>query len=104
MAIIGVRDVINSLDLLPVKKLSCKFDVSGDSRDPIITNKHVVRGGSCNIFEIISIGIDVPLDLTYSPVLTVYIYDTVMGFLGTRIVGVTNIPLLPYCEQVLNSL
>ena len=75
MAIIGLRDIVPTLDLFPVKKLFCKFDVSGDTKDPILTNKHAVIGGSSNFFETISLEIDVPLDLNYSPVLTVYVYD-----------------------------
>ena len=96
VAIIGIRNVIPSLDLFPIKKLYCKFDISGDSKEPIITNKHPVKGGSCNIFEIISVEIAVPLDIDYCPVLTVYAYDNLMGFLGSRLVGVTTIPLKKY--------
>lgn len=82
MACIGLRDIIPSLDLFPVKKISCKFDISGDSKEPITTNKHPVIGGSSNIFEISTIDIEVPTDLQYSPVLTVYIYDNILGFFG----------------------
>lgn len=61
-------------------------------------------GGSCNIFEVISLDIDVPTNLEYSPVLTVYVYDHVMGFMGTRLVGVANIPLEKFCRKVLDKL
>jgi hypothetical protein len=75
MAVIGLRDIVPTIDLFPVKKLFCKFDVSGDTKEPVITNKHAVIGGASNFFEVLSLEIDVPLDLTYSPVLTVYAYD-----------------------------
>lgn len=98
MIIIGMRDIIPAIDLLPVKKMFCKFDISGDTKDAVITNKHPVIGGSCNFLEIVSLEIDIPLNLNYSPVLTVYVYDNIMGILGTRLVGVTNIPLEKYCK------
>lgn len=104
MACIGLRDVIPSIDMFPVKKLSIKLDISGDSKEPIITNKHAVSGGSSNFFEILTIPLDVPLDIMYSPVLTVYVYDHVMGFLGTRLLGIANIPLEPYCIKIANKL
>ena len=63
MACIGLRDIIPSLDLLPVKKIYCKFDISGDSKEPVTTNKHPVLANSSNIFEIIALEIDVPIDL-----------------------------------------
>ncbi len=104
MAIIGLRDIIPSIDLFPVKKVFCKFDVSGDTKEPVITNKHAVIGGASNVLEVISLEIDVPLDLEYAPVLTVYAYDHVMGFLGTRLLGVANIPLEKYCAKVLKKM
>ena len=104
MACIGLRDVIPSIDMFPVKKLSIKLDISGDSKEPIITNKHAVIGGASNFFEILTIPLDVPLDIMYSPVLTVYVYDHVMGFLGTRLLGIANIPLEPYCIKIANKL
>ena len=104
MAIIGLRDIIPSIDLFPVKKVFCKFDVSGDTKEPVITNKHAVIGGASNILEVISVEIDVPLDLDFAPVLTVYAYDHVMGFLGTRLLGVANIPLEKYCAKVLKKM
>ena len=60
MGIIGLREVIPSLDLFPIKKLFCKFDISGDTKDSIKTNKHAVINGASNIFEIITLEIDVP--------------------------------------------
>ena len=104
MAIIGLRDIIPSIDLFPVKKVFCKFDISGDTKEPVVTNKHAVIGGASNILEVISLEIDVPLDLEYAPVLTVYAYDHVMGFFGTRLLGVANIPLEKYCAKVLKKL
>jgi len=104
MACIGLRDVIPSIDLIPVKKIHLKFDISGDTKDAIITNKHAILGNSANVFEIITIELDVPTDLKYSPVLTVYAYDNVMGFLGQRLLGVANIPLERHCEKILSSL
>jgi hypothetical protein len=41
------------------------------------------------------------LDLQYAPVLTVYAYDNMMGILGTRLLGVANIPLEKWCKKVL---
>lgn len=104
MAIIGLRDIIPSINLFPVKKIFCKFDISGDTKEAVITNKHAVIGGSCNVLEVISLEIDVPVDPDFSPVLTVYAYDHVMGFLGTRLVGVANIPLEKQCKKVLKRL
>lgn len=101
MAIIGLRDVTPSLDLFPIKKLFCTFDISGDSKDSVKTNKHAVIKGSCNVFEIVSIEVDVPKDIQYAPVLTVYVYDQLMGILGKRLVGVANIPLDRYCKKVM---
>ena len=63
MAVIGMRDIVSSLDYLPVKKLSLKFDISGDSKEPITTEKHGVKGGSTNFFEMVQVEVDVPLDL-----------------------------------------
>lgn len=60
-------------------------------------------GGSCNLLEIVSVDIDVPENLEYAPVLTVYIYDNYLGILGSRLLGVTNIPLSKYCEQILEK-
>jgi len=101
IAVIGMRDVLSSLNLFPIKKMFLKFDISGDSKDAIITNKHPVKGGACNFLEIISVDLDVPHELDYAPVLTVYAYDNLMGFLGTRLLGITNIPLLSYCEEIM---
>lgn len=63
MAIIGLRDVVPSIDLFPVNKVKCRFDISGDTKHPVNTSKHVVIAGSCNIFEIITIDVEVPLDI-----------------------------------------
>ena len=104
MAIIGMRDIIPSLNCLPIKKIFCKFDISGDTKDPVLTNKHAVMGGACNFLEVISLEVEVPTDLNYAPVLTVYAYDSVMGFLGSRLLGVANIPLEKYCRKVLKAL
>jgi hypothetical protein len=104
VAIIGMRDIISTIDLFPVKKIFCKFDISGDSKEAVITNKHPVIGGSCNIFEILALEIDVPIDLEYSPVLTVYAYDNLMGFLGNRLLGIANIPLDKYCKKILKKI
>jgi len=61
VAIIGLRDLVPSINMFPIKKIFCKFDISGDSRDPVKTNKHAVIGGSCNVLEVITLDIDVPL-------------------------------------------
>lgn len=63
VGIIGLRDIIPSLDLFPIKKLFCKFDISGDTKEAVITNKHPVIGGASNFLEIITLDIDVPFDL-----------------------------------------
>ena len=104
MALIGIRDIIPSIDLFPVKKIFCKFDISGDTKDPVICNKHAVIGGSCNLCEVITLDIDVPINTDFSPVLTVYCYDNLMGFLGNRLVGVTNIPLEKFCKKLLKKM
>lgn len=80
--------MIDSIDFIPMKRLSCKFDVSGDTKDAMDTNKHVVNHGSCNISEIITVPVDIPLNPLFSPVLTVYVYDHVLGVLGTRLAGI----------------
>ena len=83
MAVIGLRDIIPSLDLFPVNKVFCKFDISGDNKYPIVTNRHAVLGGAANIFEVITIDLDVPIDYeNYSPVLTVFVYDTVFSLIN----------------------
>lgn len=33
-----------------------------------------------------------------------YVYDTVFGIIGERLVGVANIPLRPYCKKVLDQM
>lgn len=103
MALIGLRDIIPSINLIPVKKIFVKFDISGDTKEAVVTNKHAVIGGACNILEVISLDIDIPTDLDYAPVLTVYAYDNIMGFMGTRLLGVANISLEPYCKKVLDK-
>ena len=103
MVAIGLRDMVPSIDLFPVNKTFCKFDISGDALHPIYTGTHAVLGGSCNIFEVITIELEVPLDLEFAPVLTVYVYDNMMGVFGERLVGVANIPLYDYCRGVLEK-
>ena len=104
MGVIGMRDVIGSLDMLPVKKLFFKFDISGDTKEPIITNNHPVIGGAANFLEVLAIPFDVPLEIEYSPVLTVYCYDTLLGAFGKRLVGICNIPLEKFCAKILAKL
>jgi hypothetical protein len=104
MAVMGLREVVPSIELFPVNKVYCKFDISGDSRHPVKTNKHAVISGSCNVFEVITIDLEVPTDLQYAPTLTVYVYDNVFGIIGERLVGVANIPLRPYCKRILDQL
>ena len=50
---IGLRNLVDSISFVPLKRLSCKFDVSGDTKEAMQTNKHLVRYNSCNIGEII---------------------------------------------------
>lgn len=78
--------MIDSINMIPIKRLSLKFDVSGDSQEAMETNKHLVKFNSCNLLEIISVPIDIPLNPLYSPVLSVYIYDHILGIIGTRLV------------------
>ena len=106
MAIIGLRQIVPSIDLFPVNKIFCKFDISGDSKHPVLTNKHAVFSGSADVLEIITIDVDVPVDLQYSPTLTVYVYDNItgLGAIGDRLVGVASIPLYPYCSRVIEQL
>jgi hypothetical protein len=63
MAIIGLRQIVPSVDLFPVNKVFCKFDISGDSKHPIVTNKHAVFNGSADVLEIITIDVEVPTEL-----------------------------------------
>ena len=50
---IGLRDLVDSISFIPLKRVTCKFDVSGDTKDAMETNKHSVRYNSCNIGEIV---------------------------------------------------
>lgn len=43
---IGIRDLIESINIIPPKRISLKFDVSGDTQDAMETNKHPVRYNS----------------------------------------------------------
>jgi hypothetical protein len=97
-----MRDVIHSMNLISIKKIFFKFDISGDTKEPIFTSSHPVIGGSCDIFEVQALDIEVPYNLEFSPVLTTYCYDNGGGFLGNRLLGVTNIDLRPHCEKILN--
>jgi hypothetical protein len=47
--------------------------------------------------------IDVPIDLFYSPTLTIYIYDNVLGLFEERLIGCANIPLYASCQELLES-
>lgn len=40
----------------------------------------------------------------FSPVLTVYFYDDVLGFVGTRLIGICHIPLTRYVKISLQTL
>lgn len=104
MAIIGLRDVVPSIDLLPVNKVFCKFDISGDSKIPVSTFTHVVKNGSCSLLELVNLDIEVPLDLRFAPTLTVYVYDTIIAGAGERLVGTGSISLLPYCRKIISLL
>lgn len=90
---IGVRDLIDSINIVPLKRLSLKFDISGDTQEAMESMKHSVKYNSCNIGEILDVPIDIPLNPLYSPVLSVYVYDHVLGLIGTRMIGIWNIPL-----------
>lgn len=85
---IGIRDLIDSINIVPLKRLSLKFDVSGDTQEAMESNKHPVRFNSCNILEILKVPIDLPLNPLFSPVLSVYVYDHVLGFIGSRMIGI----------------
>lgn len=101
---IGVRDLIDSIDIVPLKRLSLKFDVSGDSQEAMDSNKHPVKYNSCNVLEIISVPIDIPLNPLYSPVCSVYVYDHVLGFIGSRLIGICHIPLDKVVKQCLKEM
>lgn len=96
---IGIRDLIDAINVVPLKRLSVKFDVSGDSQEAMESNKHAVQYNSCNLVEILTVPIDVPLNPLYSPVLSVYIYDHILGFIGSRLVGICHIPLEKVVKQ-----
>ena len=72
--------------MIPVRRCSLKFDVSGDSQEAMESNKHLVRYNAWNISEILSVPIDIPLDPLFSPVLSVYVYDHVLNIIGERLV------------------
>lgn len=101
---IGIRDLIDSINVVPLKRLSLKFDVSGDSQEAMDSNKHPVRYNSCNISEIISVPIDIPMNPLYSPVLSVYVYDHVLGFIGERLIGICHIPLQKVVKKALKKM
>lgn len=101
MACIGLRDVVSSIDLFPLKKVYCSFDISGDTKEAVVTNQYPVQGCAVSILEVVTVNVNIPLDIIYAPVLTVYVYDNKMGFLGDRLVGVVNIPLKRYCKRLL---
>lgn len=101
---IGIRDLIDSINIVPLKRLSLKFDVSGDSHEAMESNKHPVRYNSCNIGEILKVDIDLPLNPLFSPVLSVYVYDHVLGILGTRMIGICHIPLCNLAKKTLRAL
>jgi hypothetical protein len=101
MAVIGLRNMIETLDLFPINKVYLKFDINGDMKHPIYTAKHAVRNNSCDFFENITMEMDVPLDIYYSPTLTVYIYDNVFGVFNERLIGCANISLYGHCYDVI---
>lgn len=100
MAVIGLRKVIDTLDLFPINKVYLKFDINGDMKHPIYTSKHAVKNSSCDFFENITMDLDVPLDVYYSPTLTIYIYDNVFGVFNERLIGQANICLYGPCETI----
>ncbi len=100
MAVIGLRKVIDTLDLFPINKVYLKFDINGDMKHPIYTSKHAVKNSSCDFFENITMDLDVPLDVYYSPTLTIYIYDNVFGVFNERLIGQANISLYGPCETI----
>jgi hypothetical protein len=100
MAVIGLRKVIETLDLFPINKVYLKFDINGDMKHPIYSSKHAVKNESCDFFENITMDVDVPLDTYYSPTLTIYIYDNVFGVFSERLIGCTNICLYGHCESL----
>lgn len=104
MAVIGLRKVIETLDLFPINKVYLKFDINGDMKHPIYTSKHAVKNSSCDFFETITMEVDVPLDVYYSPTLTIYIYDNVFGVFNERLIGQTNISLFGPCERIVEMI
>ncbi|CAI2384461.1 unnamed protein product [Moneuplotes crassus] len=100
---IGIRDLIDSINIVPLKRLSLKFDVSGDTHEAMESNKHPVRYNSCNIGEILDVPIDIPLNPLYSPVLSVYVYDHILGLIGTRLIGISHIPLSSIVRKTLRG-
>lgn len=101
---IGIRDLIDSMNFIALKRISCKFDVSGDSHEGMDTNKHLVKYNSVNLSEIITVPIDVPINPLFSPVLSVYVYDHVLGIVGTRLIGICHIPLNRYVKIALRMM
>ena len=51
-----------------------------------------------------SVPLDIPLNPMFSPVLTVYFYDDVLGFIGSRLIGICHIPLKRYVKSSLQRL
>lgn len=101
---IGIRDLLSAINIIPLKRLSVKFDISGDTQEAMESNKHPVQYNSCNIVEILKVPIDIPLNPLYSPVLSVYVYDHILGFIGTRLVGICHIPLDKVVKRSLQSM
>jgi hypothetical protein len=103
MAVIGLREMIPTLDLFPINKVYLKFDINGDMKHPLYTSKHPVKYQSSDIFEVITMDLDVPLNLFYAPTLTIFIYDNVLGVFDERLIGVANLHLYSFCEQIVES-
>ena len=76
----GLRDLVPSIDFIPLKKVEMVFDLTGDDERANKTKKVVVRNKSANIFESIVLDVPIPINHLYAPVLTIYCYDHVLGF------------------------
>ena len=78
------------------------FDLTGDDERANKTKKVVVRNKSANIFESIVLDVPIPIDHLYAPVLTIYCYDHVLGFVR-RLVGISQLPLKTFVSKLLTK-
>ena len=81
--------------MIPITKLYIKFDVLGNTPYPIKSSKRPVIGTGVNFLEVLNFDILLPPNeyLIFSPILTIYLYDTVFGGMTERLIGLASFDL-----------